>query len=58
MDEDLSRLAAVRATLESNRTTMPLFDSALFTRHVEAGYDLAFDRYLAGLPPADIMVPA
>ena len=52
------RLAAVRATLESNRTTMPLFDSALFTRHVEAGYDLAFDRYLAGLPPADIMVPA
>ena len=51
------RLAAVRAKLAANRTTMPLFDSALFTRHVEAAFDLAYDRYVAGLPPADIVVP-
>lgn len=52
------RLAAIRTKLNANRDKMPLFNSALFTRHVETAYDLAYERYLAGLPPADIVVPA
>ena len=54
---DQAKLAAIRARLAVNRTTMPLFDSALFTRHIELAYDLAFDRFLAGEAPADIHVP-
>ena len=54
---DPERLAAIRARLEANRTTTPLFDSELFTRHIERAYDLAYDRFLKGLAPADIVVP-
>jgi len=56
--ENPERLAAVRTKLRLNRTTMPLFDSALFTRHIESAYDWAYDRYLKRLPPADIILPS
>lgn len=35
-----------------------LFDTARFTRHLEIGYRLAWERYLAGMPPTNIDVPA
>ena len=53
---DPARLAAIRAQLEANRRTMPLFDSARFTRHLEAGYEQAFERHASGQAPADITV--
>ena len=52
------KLATIRAELGANRTTMPLFDSALFTRHLEAAYDVAYDKWLNGQPPTDIMISA
>ena len=54
---DPARLAALRAKLAANRTTMPLFDSETFTRHLEQAYDLAHDRFLNGQMPAEIIVP-
>lgn len=55
---DPRRLAGIRARLQSNRTTAPLFDSEQFARHFEAGLDLAYQRYLDGQAPADIVVQA
>jgi protein O-GlcNAc transferase len=55
---DPARLAAIREKLAVNRSTMPLFDSELMTRHIEAGFDLAYQRYLDGKEPADLMIPA
>ncbi len=53
---DRDRLAAIRAKLARNRLTTPLFDTAGYTRDFERGLTAAHDRYLAGLPPADIDV--
>jgi predicted O-linked N-acetylglucosamine transferase (SPINDLY family) len=55
---DPARLKALREKLESNRLTTPLFDSALFTKHIEAAYTMMFERYQAGLPPDHLYVPS
>jgi predicted O-linked N-acetylglucosamine transferase (SPINDLY family) len=47
-------LANLRSRLAANRLTTPLFDSRLFVRHLEAGYDAMWQRALAGLPPDHI----
>jgi protein O-GlcNAc transferase len=52
------RLAAIKDKLEKNRLTTPLFDTKLFTRRIEAAYQAMYDKYQAGLPPDDIIVPA
>jgi predicted O-linked N-acetylglucosamine transferase (SPINDLY family) len=48
------RLAAIRQKLEDHRLTTPLFDVQQFTRHLEAAYAAAFERYQAGLPADDL----
>lgn len=53
---DPVELAAVRSKLAANSLTMPLFDSALFVRHIEAGYETAYQRFFDGHSPADIDV--
>lgn len=53
---DPERLAALRVHLEFNRTNLPLFDSARFTKHFETAFDEAYDRLLQGRAPADIIV--
>lgn len=55
---DPDRLAAIKATLDRNRLGSPLFDTGLFTRTLEHGYELAFARHRQGLPPDHIIVPA
>ncbi|KRB79881.1 hypothetical protein ASE00_18400 [Sphingomonas sp. Root710] len=50
------RLAAIRAKLDAQRLTTPLFDSARFTRNIEAGYVAAYQRYFAGQPPEHIRI--
>ena len=52
------RLAAIRQKLAVNRTTQPLFDTARFTRHLEAAYMKMYERYQAGLSPDQIVVDA
>lgn len=55
---DPARLGAIRARLAHDRTVMPLFDSARFTRHIEAAYAQAHDRHWTGLAPDHIKVAA
>jgi predicted O-linked N-acetylglucosamine transferase (SPINDLY family)/ADP-heptose:LPS heptosyltransferase len=52
------QLAALKQKLADHRLTYPLFDTALFTQHIEAAYQAMYDRYQAGLAPAHIDVPS
>ena len=45
-------LAALKNRLQDNRASSPLFDSARFTRDLEAAYDSAYQCHLEGRPPA------
>jgi predicted O-linked N-acetylglucosamine transferase (SPINDLY family) len=51
------RLAALRAQLQENRRSAPLFDTARFTRHLEAAYRTMWERHQRGEPPAGFDVP-
>ena len=53
---DPQRLAQVRARLAERIESAPLFDTSLYTRHLEAGLEQAYDLWLAGEEPADIDV--
>lgn len=55
---NLPKLAGIKARLEKNRRTYPLFDTALFTQHIETAYSSMWERYQSGLPPLHIHVPA
>ena len=50
------RLREIKARLENNLLTAPLFDTPLFTKNLEAGYVEAFERYQRNLPPDHIYV--
>jgi predicted O-linked N-acetylglucosamine transferase (SPINDLY family) len=50
------RLRAIRQKLVLNRNVKPLFDSRLFTRHIEAAYLAMYERYQSDLPPDHIDV--
>jgi predicted O-linked N-acetylglucosamine transferase (SPINDLY family) len=52
------KLAALKAKVAQNRGTSPLFDTALFTKHLEDAYTVLRDRTNAGLEPDDIHVKA
>ena len=51
------KLAAVKNRLAENRLTTPLFDTKLFTKHIEAAYSAMYERYHAELPPDHIVIP-
>ncbi len=57
---DLARnpvaLADLKAKLAANRLTTPLFDTAQFTRHLEAAYAAMLERHRARLPTDHIHV--
>jgi predicted O-linked N-acetylglucosamine transferase (SPINDLY family) len=53
---DPSELAALKATLARHRDTEPLFDTARFTRNLERGYEVMWDRSQRGLPPEGFAV--
>jgi predicted O-linked N-acetylglucosamine transferase (SPINDLY family) len=53
---DPRRLAELKAKLARNRDTAPLFDSARFTRHLEAAYVGMWERHQIGLPPESFAV--
>ncbi len=48
---DSQRLAGLRSRLEEGRKAAPLFDTALYTRHLEAAYGRMWDIWSAGKPP-------
>lgn len=49
-----ARLRALRGRVLTARDTSPLFDTARYTRKLEAGYATTVARCRAGLPPQDI----
>jgi protein O-GlcNAc transferase len=53
---DPGRLARLRERLHRARLTAPLFDTELFTRHLEEAYTRMYDRYAGGLGPEDLHV--
>jgi protein O-GlcNAc transferase len=54
---DPELVASIRMKLARNRLSQPLFDTALFTRHLEAAYVATHERAQAGLAPDHIVIP-
>jgi len=52
------KLVAIRQKLAQNRTTTSLFNTPLFTKHIEAAYIKMWERTQTGLPPDHIYVDA
>ena len=50
------RLSSIKRKLADNRLSKPLFNTDLFTKHLEAGYQQAYQRYFDGKNPANIYV--
>jgi predicted O-linked N-acetylglucosamine transferase (SPINDLY family) len=53
---DAAFLGAVKAKLACNRDSFPLFDTPRFTRYIEEGYRMMWERTMRGLPPASFAV--
>ncbi len=54
---DPEKLMKIKRKLADNRPTTPLFDTKLFTKHIEAAYTTMYERERAGLPPDHFSVP-
>jgi len=50
------KLAAIKGKLTKNRLTTPLFDTKIFTKHIEAAYTAIYERHQAGLAPDQIVI--
>ena len=53
---DLTMQASTKKVLDQSRLNSPLFDTALYTRHLEAAYREMFERYHRGEGPDAIYV--
>jgi protein O-GlcNAc transferase len=51
-----TRLGQIRQTLMDNRETSPLFDTELFTKHLENGYQQVYQRHYDGKQPKTVLV--
>jgi predicted O-linked N-acetylglucosamine transferase (SPINDLY family) len=52
------KLARIKQKLADNRLTTPLFDTRLFTKHIEAAYTAMYERHQASLAPDHIIIPS
>ena len=52
-----AKLAHVKDKLATNRLTQPLFNTELYTKHLENGYQQAYQNYFDGKSPKTIIVP-
>ena len=50
------KMAAIKRKLAENRLTAPLFDTKLYTKHIEAAYSVMWERYQRGEPPESFSV--
>jgi predicted O-linked N-acetylglucosamine transferase (SPINDLY family) len=53
---DFESLRGLRARLEKNRLTQPLFDTPLFTRNLESAYIKMYEVYQLDLSPEHILI--
>ena len=51
------KLARIKRKLADNRLTTPLFDTKLFTEHIEAAYTAMYERHKSGSAPDHIVIP-
>jgi protein O-GlcNAc transferase len=51
-----NHLAELSGNLQHGRLTVPLFDTTMFTRHLEEAYGQMYARYLGGLTPEHLYV--
>ena len=51
------KMRSIKSKLANNRLTAALFDTGLFTRHIEAAYVAMYERHRAGLGRDHILVP-
>ena len=54
--ENPDRLAALKARVAAEAPSSPLFDTAAFTRHLEAAYQTMYERTQTGLRPESFAV--
>jgi predicted O-linked N-acetylglucosamine transferase (SPINDLY family) len=54
--KDSSALARVKAKLQANRHSHALFDTARFTRNLEAAFEAIWNRAQHGEPPGDLVI--
>ena len=54
--QDRQQLSAIKATLEENRRTEPLFDTQRYTRYLETGLIQAYQHYFCGSDCMDIWI--
>jgi protein O-GlcNAc transferase len=50
------KLGAIKQKLAGNRLATPLFDTALFTKHMEKAFAAMNERYRAGLAPVHLAI--
>lgn len=55
---DKGRLQAIRTALQRNRRSSPLFDTARFTRNLEAAFTIMVERWRQGRSPSAIVLPS
>jgi protein O-GlcNAc transferase len=55
---DRDKLSMIRKRLADNRLTYPLFDTELFARHIESGYEKMWERHRMNLKPDHVFVEA
>ena len=51
------KLSSIKQKLAINRLSKPLFNTELYTKHLEDGYQRAYQRYFEGKKAATIYVP-
>ena len=54
--QDPKRLTLLKQKLTRDPASLPLFDTALFTRSMEKAYGAMMERHWAGLPPDHIVI--
>ena len=52
-----TKLAEIKEKLANNRLTQPLFNTELYTKQLEEGYQQAYQNHFDGNPPQTIIVP-
>jgi predicted O-linked N-acetylglucosamine transferase (SPINDLY family) len=55
---DRNKLLLIRKRLADNRLTHPLFDTKLFTRHIEGAYEKMWEKHRMDLKPDHLFVEA
>ena len=51
-----NKLKVVKDKISENRLSKPLFDTELYLKHIEYGYQQAYQNYFDGKPPETIIV--